>query len=151
MKTIKTAALTGAALDYAVALCEALDVYMAVPGGHAAHITSDGKRGSVPKYSTCWAHGGPIIEREKISLIRADDDYATDSRGYTTTERIPVWAAEHGGGHSVYSCYEGQHYEPQYEVSEDSCSYGPTALIAAMRCFVLRRKGLEVSVPDSLA
>jgi hypothetical protein len=48
---MQTSELTGAALDWAVTL--ALEEYRPV---------------AVPHYSTDWALGGPIIEREKIDL-----------------------------------------------------------------------------------
>ena len=48
---IKTAKLTGTALDWAVAKIEGV----LFPR-------------SIPKYSSDWAQGGPIIEREKIRL-----------------------------------------------------------------------------------
>lgn len=54
---IKSSELTGAALDWAVAKCEGRDI-----------ILLDGEivwRDEV-RYSTDWALGGPIIEREKI-------------------------------------------------------------------------------------
>lgn len=54
---MKTAELTGAALDWAVAKCHF------VKGTAASLIKSE-----VRPYSTDWAHGGPIIEREKITL-----------------------------------------------------------------------------------
>ena len=50
---MKTSELTGAALDWAVAL--ALEEYRPV---------------AVPHYSTDWAQGGPIIEREEIDLVQ---------------------------------------------------------------------------------
>ena len=49
---MKTAELIGTALDWAVAKCEFGDD---MPGGFASR-------------STDWAYGGPIIEREGISL-----------------------------------------------------------------------------------
>ena len=49
---IKTNELSGAALDWAVAKCEGV-VY------HGPAWT---------KYSTDWAQGGPIIEREKTAI-----------------------------------------------------------------------------------
>jgi hypothetical protein len=75
MKTIKTSELTGAALDWAVAKCEGDDVaelseggsYMVVPG--ATYWNEEGE-GFPVEYSpsTSWAQGGPIIEREHISI-----------------------------------------------------------------------------------
>lgn len=58
---MKTSELTGAALDWAVAMCEGVE----------AHIV-DGElvwRDEL-RYSTDWAKGGPIIEREGIAIDR---------------------------------------------------------------------------------
>jgi hypothetical protein len=98
---IKTSDLTGAALDWAV-----------------------GKAGGWHKdypYSTDWAFGGPIIEREKIDLIY--------------DERVPQWAA-------IYF------YLP--EGPEPDEYYGPTPLVAAMRCYVATKLGDTVSIPNEL-
>ena len=72
---VKTAELSGAALDYAVAQCEGLS--------HKLH-------GHVP-FSTDWAHGGPLIDRELIALwpdmdtgryfASADEGRGTDYTG----------------------------------------------------------------------
>lgn len=66
---IKTNELTEIALDWAVAKCE----------GHTPY--SDGIRwgiegGFLPRYSTDWGHGGPIIERERIELEPTDAGWA---------------------------------------------------------------------------
>lgn len=64
MKT-KTNELTGAALDWAVAKCEG------VPYTYQHTASGEYGRDSVTQrkrcYSTHWALGGPIIEREGIS------------------------------------------------------------------------------------
>jgi hypothetical protein len=75
---MKTSELTGAALDWAVAKCEgATDewhtdkpfFWNGVPcvreAGHDVHYTP----------STDWAQGGPIIEREKITLEWTGEDW----------------------------------------------------------------------------
>ena len=57
---MRTNELTGAALDWAVAECEGT-------------LHDDG---SVPDYyqpSTDWEQGGPIIEREGITILSVDD------------------------------------------------------------------------------
>lgn len=65
---VKTDELSGAALDWAVAKCEGQQVYIA----HNHTMTGvcildvDGPRDFCP--SRDWAQGGPIIEREKISI-----------------------------------------------------------------------------------
>jgi hypothetical protein len=92
---IKTNELTGAALDWAVA--KAIGEYKPV---------------AVPSYSTDWAPGGPIIDREGIEF-RASGTQA--------------------------SIVDGRTY------------YGPTHLIAAMRCYVASKLGDEVDVPEALA
>ena len=53
---MKTSELTGAALDWAVAKCGFVQ-------GTARSLIASEKR-----YSTDWAQGGPIIEREMIQI-----------------------------------------------------------------------------------
>ena len=89
---IKTSELIGAALDHVV-------------------LQLDGDNPSCGFYSTDWADGGPIIEREKINLW---------TEGYD-------WEAT------------------QYGKWQE---WGPTPLIAAMRCYVASKLGDEVDVPE---
>lgn len=97
---MKTNELTGSSLDWAVAKCE---------GTRLEYGLTDDER-----YSTNWAQGGAIIEREKISVIEGTND---------------EWQA----GKRPYKFY-----------------YGPTPLIAAMRCYVASKLGDEVEVPNGL-
>lgn len=60
MKPIKTSELSGAALDWAVAKCEGFKPHA------AASLVIAG--GYTP--STNWAQGGPIIEREMITVAK---------------------------------------------------------------------------------
>ena len=84
---MKVSELTGAALDWAVAKCAGIELI----GGRYNRLLVDGhmSRGQemmAPyKPSTDWAHGGPIIEREGITMWAFDDvtwraqlDTATD-------------------------------------------------------------------------
>ena len=118
---IKTSELTGAALDWAVAkaqelphkiqhseLAERTQVYLVDEHGRAFVMYCP---------STQWMQGGPIIERENISLDRVTSEF---------------WVATRIEGSSL---------------SEEE---GPTALVAAMRCFVASRLGDEVDVPEEL-
>ena len=71
--------------------------------------------------SKCWQQGGPIIEREGINL----DNYAKN----------PKWSAWTPA--------------PDRE-SGEAQAYGPTPLIAAMRCYVVSKLGDEVEIPWEL-
>jgi len=109
---MKTSELIGTQLDWAVAKCE----------GWSAEGLTDIANGNVfPEhaFSSNWAQGGPIIERESISVL--------DANG--------CWAAR-------YSYYDNS------QVSRDY--FGPTPLIAAMRCYVASKLGDEVDVPEEL-
>jgi Protein of unknown function (DUF2591) len=75
--------------------------------------------------STNWAQGGPIIEREGVNISIQNDDH-----GNTYSGEARWWAQMDCRVHT---------------------SYGPTPLIAAMRCFVASKLGNEVEVPDALA
>lgn len=74
-----------------------------------------------PHYSTDWAQGGPIIEREGIC-------FASIRKG----RKIAGWRAA---------------YRKDGVFGFDSS----TTLIAACRCFVASKLGEEVEVPDELA
>ena len=119
---MKTSELTGAALDWAVAKCKGLL--------EAGHVVVDFEYMSghdpirlnplpevyySPAYtpSTDWAQGGPIIEREKITIEWTGEDWM----GY-------IW--------------------------HDAEFFGPTPLVAAMRCYVASKLGDEVNVPEEL-
>lgn len=73
------------------------------------------------RYSTDWYQGGPIIEREKIFCK------PTINKGWRSYQRDPV-------GNGI--CHS---------------AYGPTPLIAAMRCYVASKRGSEVELPQELA
>ena len=106
---MKTNELTGAALDWAVAKCEG--VYFENLEEFEMYAGD---------YSTDWAQGGPIIEREGINLFQR--------KGLAAKEGKP-WLA---------------YTESQLEQA------GPTPLIAAMRCYVASKLGDTVEIPDDL-
>ena len=112
---IKISELQGAALDWAVAKCEGIELTN-YSGNLFIRYDGDGWQPT-----TDWAQGGPIIEYEKI--------------GITPTSRAPsfAWAA-----HCIPD--EGVEYY----------AYGPTPLIAAMRCYVSSKLGDEVEIPEEL-
>jgi len=109
---IKTDELQGAALDWAVAKCERIEFTYE---DHPHHEMFD------MHYSTNWAQGGPIIEREGIGLQRWNEEHE--------------WAADIGGDFRSRSAIE---------------QYGDTPLIAAMRCYVAGKLGSEIDIPEEL-
>ena len=68
---MRTSELIGAALDWAVAKCEGIEL----ENGHYNRLIVDGRMSKGQSMlvhftpSTNWAQGGPIIEREKIELV----------------------------------------------------------------------------------
>ena len=101
---MKTSELTGVALDWAVQQCEGTDALWW-------------------EYSPSqkWEQGGPIIERERLSL----------------TPRDGFW-----------ECFV--HDQLFADDGSDHHSKGPTPLIAAMRCYVASKLGAEIDLPKEL-
>lgn len=107
---MKTSELTGPALDWAVAKCEGFKPHAAASLVIMESYTP----------STNWAQGGPIIEREKLSLAAPNP---IDNTWCAMTNMYPV------SGHKAN---------------------GPTTLVAAMRCYVASKLGDEVEIPEEL-
>ena len=136
MPAIRTSELTGAALDWAVAKCE----------GEVADDIDDfclSEEGEFA-YTTDWAQGGPIIEREGITLVCAQGEYSYEKQKYGT-----YWVAEKGRqcANEVYGP-QGDDWGMCFQI-EDHLS-GETPLIAAMRCYVASKLGDEVEIPKEL-
>lgn len=132
---IKTATLTDAALNWAVALAEGhkppllrvLRGNVALPDIEdpmSCDYLGDDDQWARFDPSTNWAQGGPIIERKRISTRT----YARE--GHSWVAFIDF------GGSSVSGVKARQ--------------TGPTALTAAMRCHVASELGDEVDVPEEL-
>jgi len=158
MTAVFISELSGSALDYAVAVIEQSNKrynYGKVCFDHKTKrvYETEGLRQIGVNYSPSSnvKDGMVIVFREGISLIRCEDDYVTDQKGFCTNKRIPIWAAEYGGNHSPQSSYEGEHYPPQYEITFDDCFHDQYPLVAAMRCFVASKiKGKMVEIPQEL-
>ena len=76
---MKTSELTGAALDWAVAKCESLDCYIEDGVVHLKGQPFDTDwRYWLP--STDWAQGGPLIERNLITIFRHDEEWFAHSQ-----------------------------------------------------------------------
>lgn len=127
---VKTSELTGSALDWAVAIANGYNTYPmdSVERGEIFHTEPDkapfgekiARHGYKP--STDWSQGGQIIELKGITL---------DPQSPT------------GNGREWRAALEWVD-SPQAE------EFGPTPLIAAMRCYVASKLGDEVEVPDDL-
>lgn len=117
---VKVAVLLGAALNWAVS------VRNAPPGGYKRWVQDDLDEGIVPagsNYAEDWGVGGPIIEREGISVC-------------DTTMR---------GQDGAFAWVAFRREDPQ-TVFE---AYGPTPLVAAMRCWLMMG-GEEIEAPERL-
>ena len=113
---MKTSELTGAALDWAVAKAERLDCYVDMRGSRNGWATFvDLGEHTHIRYtpSEHWGFGGPIIEREKVTIEWTGEDWM----GY---------------------------------IRHDEEVFGPTPLIAAMRCYVAACLGDEIELPEEL-
>jgi hypothetical protein len=119
---IQTISLTDTALDWAVATSDGLfENGMASIKDGLVYVSDHG----VFKPSLDWAIGGPIIQDQLISIVLARP--AEDGRP-------ALWYANK---------YLGL-------ITAPPRTHGPTALVAAMRCFVQWKMGDEVEVPDDL-
>lgn len=129
---MKTNELTGAALDWAVAKCFYIDrAFEPTEGKTTVRVLrtpeNTGEYHSdwfMFRPSTDWAQGGTIIEQEGISTAKLE-------------ETLPDALAPHP------ACWSG-HIDGVF------VSYGPTPLIAAMRCYVSSKLGYNVDIPEEL-
>jgi len=114
---IKTAELTGTALDFTVTMLEMPHLVWGKTIGLHEHsnqiIVPELKSPDCYSPFTGWSQGGPIIEREKITISDALDEWVAGSKGRLTY-------------------------------------FGPTPLVAAMRCYVASKLGDEVDIPAEL-
>jgi hypothetical protein len=117
---MQTIELTGAALDWAV--CKAGG------GGNSIPMFWAGREMGMFEYSTDWEQGGPIIEREGIGAFC---NRTVEVSARFTPNPGADWRA------FAYSKH-GKHY------------FGPTPLVAAMRCYVASKLGDEVDIPEEL-
>jgi hypothetical protein len=107
--------LSGVALDWAVAKCEGYETI--IDKGRV--FCTSGKYGVfVP--ATTWSQGGPIIEREEITIMPSNNQWAAIGEINAKWDCGKLWFI------------------------------GKTTLEAAMRCYVASKLGYEVDIPDEL-
>jgi hypothetical protein len=126
---IKTAKLTGTALNWAVAKCDNRKVRFGIGGSVEVRGQTEGGN-ELPDHldlwmlwnpSTNWEQGGSIIDRVK---------------GLTQHTWLEANRLESQCECRIHN-YEG-----------DWVQFGATPLIAAMRCFVASKLGGEVELPE---
>ena len=151
---MKTSDLTGTALDWAVAKIVDGEAPIWDENAQDYFLGMKSDLCFLKEFcpSTNWAQGGPINDRESISVFRIDDEHLVDERGFCTNEYRPIWGAVVGLQHSAEQSHNG-YGEPcglVYEIAVEYAVEGPTALIAAMRCFVASKLGDTVEIPKEL-
>lgn len=136
---VKTSELSRRALDWAVSFASGSQPgFNILYGGYTFYgwyeLSPQGNANAslrpIPRYHKDWEHGGPIMEREKIDL-----ETRWHTRGCGVRTKFEEWAATHPKNHGGLIRYTG---------------YGPTPLIAVMRCYVASKLGDEIEIPDSL-
>jgi hypothetical protein len=124
---VKTSELADAGLAWAIAIIEGWEPFV-----QYFNVMKDGKVVGKSYYMTChkrqvtvpinWSEAGPIIERERLSL-------------FPHTDATGTWCCVKYAANSTNVLAR---------------AFGPTPLIAAMRCFVASKLGDEVDVPEEL-
>lgn len=137
---MKTSELIDQALNYAVAKAQKWVDYPtdSIEHGTVWHCDPDKapfgrimqKRDFSP--STDWAQGGPIIERGLIQV---------------NVKRL-IGTSESGAEIDIPDGWQAHKSGRYWQTS--AVYYGPTPLIAAMRCYVASKLGDEVKVPEEL-
>jgi len=114
----RVAELEGAQLNAMVAAAEGVTIRVRPDGTYQGKGNRLVPWYSLPHYSSEWGRGGPIIERERITIDPIEDNQ---------------WAA-----HIVSSSVKGGWLRIT----------GASPLIAAMRAFVASKLGDEMEVPE---
>jgi hypothetical protein len=122
---MKTFELTGAELDEWVARAIGLRVekrFRHEVNGEIMQIVNEHEIRGVPRYSTNWSDGGPIIKSQFLSL-----EFVGFNPEAKTDDDDEIWQATYTGNNGAL--VDG---------------LGPTPLIAAMRAYVASKFGDEV-------
>ena len=106
---MKTSELTGAALDWAVNKCEGAT--------ETAPRKFYGWGGALFGYSTNWAQGGPIIEREAIQLT--PDEYTGTWSAYMTNEGEPYEGTGQTPLIAAMRCYVASKLSDEVEIPQE--------------------------------
>jgi hypothetical protein len=106
--------LSGAALDWAVAKCEGFEAFT---DGISWIIDHAGSYQPLPKYSSDWAQGGPIIERELIRLDTACN--YTDGKWKARIDSVGGWWPGETPLIAAMRCYVASKLGDEIELPEE--------------------------------
>lgn len=140
-KKVKTSDLSGTALDWAVAKCrgfEGLDDDLWLVRKGIADMPL-----SAYNPSTDGSQAGPIIDREYISTVFCSGDLGESSNYWVATKSQQSWQY-------AYIPHNDQNDERSISIYKNEVYFGPTRLIAAMRCYVASKLAAAVDVPEEL-
>ena len=138
---VQTSELIGSGLNWAVAQCQT----EAVEIRKNDVFYSDSQFGESGLYcpSENWAHGGPIIEKEKIQLRQID----TDDKLHRLYGKS---LAKYGKFRPTDKGVDWVKPGKSYAKLETGYYQGKTPLVAAMRCYVASKFGDTINVPKEL-
>jgi hypothetical protein len=139
MTEVKVSDLQGAALNWSVAQSVGTDVGFALmPWGIEVQCTI-GEMLIGFKPSTDWVHGGPLIDKYDVELLRFGEQ--------AWYERDPQWNQKPCVGavirHAPYDTISG-------DIHIEECIVADTRLIAACRAIVAHKIGDAIMVPTEL-
>ena len=124
---MKTSDLTGAALDWAVAKCE----------GYEISYDADERDFWLDSIVT------PVSGLTTFGWLSKEVRFSTDwTQGGPIIEREEIGFAKYGPN-GTWKAVIG-------EIPRGIPCYGPTPLIAAMRCYVVCKLGVEIDIPEEL-
>jgi hypothetical protein len=128
---VRTSELEGAALDWAVAQCEGVEVWIATGNQypHLLRLAGEISKNYTP--SSDWAQGMPILVRERIVVLMLSNVWCAFAPGSTYHDYDPA-----------YWLFEG--------VATGADVQGASYLIAGMRCYVRSKLGVVIDVPEEL-
>ena len=142
---IKVSEATNTQLDWLIAKCEGLEVESIQTlrsGGQYLNVwtvcclTGEREHTTIWEPTTDWGQGGQIIEREFIAVFSIE-----------TCPFEGQWAADQNRHQQLSTDEMG---DELYSFYPSGLQYGPTPLVAAMRCMVVSKLGSEVEVPEGL-
>ncbi len=105
--------------------------------------TSELTEGATLDWAVAKAQNTPVSDSDLVKLVLTTDYYKTStdwSQGGPIIEREKIAIRENGDSDDWYACKRW----------DDHGMFGPTLLIAGLRCFVTSKLGNEIEIPEEL-